>query len=197
MNTPRYRWISARTRLPWPTLIGTGVIVGLRSGAPPLRRARRQLLIGYGAAAVIPAGSAAGRRGLLRNIPLTVSPRPSPWTRALARDRPGRGEESGGATAPALTDNRGPVDVRPVPVARSGISESIGTEADAVDHRPGMESLYGSAPQRRRGSAQPCCGQPSTTDCQRSISEVSRAPAAACAESTLSTLGTRMDEPLH
>lgn len=34
------------------TLLGTGVIVGLLSGAPPLRRAMRQLLIGYGAAAV-------------------------------------------------------------------------------------------------------------------------------------------------
>jgi VIT1/CCC1 family predicted Fe2+/Mn2+ transporter len=33
-------------------LIGTGVIVGLLSGGPPLRRALRQLLIGYGAAAV-------------------------------------------------------------------------------------------------------------------------------------------------
>jgi VIT1/CCC1 family predicted Fe2+/Mn2+ transporter len=32
-------------------LIGTGVIVGLLSGGPPLRRALRQLLIGYGAAA--------------------------------------------------------------------------------------------------------------------------------------------------
>ena len=34
------------------TLLGTGVIVGLLSGAPPLRRAMRQLLIGYGAAAI-------------------------------------------------------------------------------------------------------------------------------------------------
>ena len=33
-------------------LIGTGVTVGLLSGGPPLRRALRQLLIGYGAAAV-------------------------------------------------------------------------------------------------------------------------------------------------
>jgi VIT1/CCC1 family predicted Fe2+/Mn2+ transporter len=33
-------------------LISTGVIVGLLSGGPPLRRALRQLLIGYGAAAV-------------------------------------------------------------------------------------------------------------------------------------------------
>ena len=33
-------------------LIGTGVIVGLLSGGPPIRRALRQLLIGYGAAAV-------------------------------------------------------------------------------------------------------------------------------------------------
>jgi VIT1/CCC1 family predicted Fe2+/Mn2+ transporter len=33
-------------------LIDTGVIVGLLSGGPPLRRALRQLLIGYGAAAV-------------------------------------------------------------------------------------------------------------------------------------------------
>ena len=33
-------------------LIGTGVIVGLLSGGPPLWRALRQLLIGYGAAAV-------------------------------------------------------------------------------------------------------------------------------------------------
>jgi VIT1/CCC1 family predicted Fe2+/Mn2+ transporter len=31
-------------------LLGTGVIVGLLSGGPPLRRAMRQLLIGYGAA---------------------------------------------------------------------------------------------------------------------------------------------------
>jgi vacuolar iron transporter family protein len=34
------------------TLLATGVIVGLLSGGPPLRRALRQLLIGYGAAAV-------------------------------------------------------------------------------------------------------------------------------------------------
>ncbi len=33
-------------------LFATGVVVGLLSGAPPLRRALRQLLIGYGAAAV-------------------------------------------------------------------------------------------------------------------------------------------------
>ena len=33
-------------------LVGTGVIVGLLSGGPPLRGALRQLLIGYGAAAV-------------------------------------------------------------------------------------------------------------------------------------------------
>ena len=33
-------------------LLGTGVVVGLLSGAPPLRRALRQLLIGYGAAAI-------------------------------------------------------------------------------------------------------------------------------------------------
>lgn len=33
-------------------LLSTGVIVGLLSGAPPMRRALRQLLIGYGAAAV-------------------------------------------------------------------------------------------------------------------------------------------------
>jgi VIT1/CCC1 family predicted Fe2+/Mn2+ transporter len=33
-------------------LIGTGVVVGLLSGGPPLRRGLRQLLIGYGAAAV-------------------------------------------------------------------------------------------------------------------------------------------------
>jgi VIT1/CCC1 family predicted Fe2+/Mn2+ transporter len=32
------------------TLLATGVIVGLLSGAPPLQRAMRQLLIGYGAA---------------------------------------------------------------------------------------------------------------------------------------------------
>lgn len=34
------------------SLLGTGAIVGLLSGAPPLRRALRQLLIGYAAAAV-------------------------------------------------------------------------------------------------------------------------------------------------
>ncbi|HEU0256881.1 MAG TPA: VIT1/CCC1 family protein [Microbacteriaceae bacterium] len=34
------------------TLLGTGAAVGLLSGAPPLRRALRQLAIGYGAAAV-------------------------------------------------------------------------------------------------------------------------------------------------
>jgi VIT1/CCC1 family predicted Fe2+/Mn2+ transporter len=33
-------------------LLGTGAVVGLLSGAPPLRRALRQLLIGFGAAAV-------------------------------------------------------------------------------------------------------------------------------------------------
>ncbi len=33
-------------------LLATGVVVGLLSGGPPLRRAMRQLLIGYGAAAV-------------------------------------------------------------------------------------------------------------------------------------------------
>ncbi|MCU1422493.1 MAG: putative integral rane protein [Microbacteriaceae bacterium] len=33
-------------------LLGTGAIVGVLSGGPPLRRALRQLLIGYGAAAV-------------------------------------------------------------------------------------------------------------------------------------------------
>jgi VIT1/CCC1 family predicted Fe2+/Mn2+ transporter len=32
-------------------LLSTGVVVGLLSGGPPLRRALRQLLIGYGAAA--------------------------------------------------------------------------------------------------------------------------------------------------
>jgi len=32
-------------------LLGTGAIVGLLSGASPLKRAIRQLLIGYGAAA--------------------------------------------------------------------------------------------------------------------------------------------------
>lgn len=34
------------------TLLGTGAVVGLLSGAPPLKRALRQLAIGYGAAAV-------------------------------------------------------------------------------------------------------------------------------------------------
>ncbi len=33
-------------------LLATGVIVGLLSGAPPMRRALRQLMIGYGAAAI-------------------------------------------------------------------------------------------------------------------------------------------------
>ena len=33
-------------------LMATGAMVGLLSGGPPLRRALRQLLIGYGAAAV-------------------------------------------------------------------------------------------------------------------------------------------------
>ena len=33
-------------------LLATGVVVGLLSGAPPLRRALRQLVIGYGAAAI-------------------------------------------------------------------------------------------------------------------------------------------------
>ncbi|HZN79167.1 MAG TPA: VIT1/CCC1 transporter family protein, partial [Mycobacterium sp.] len=33
-------------------LLATGVIVGLLSGGPPLRRGLRQLMIGYGAAAV-------------------------------------------------------------------------------------------------------------------------------------------------
>ena len=33
-------------------LLATGVIVGLLSGGPPLLRAVRQLLIGYGAAAI-------------------------------------------------------------------------------------------------------------------------------------------------
>jgi VIT1/CCC1 family predicted Fe2+/Mn2+ transporter len=33
-------------------LLATGIIVGLLSGGPPLRRALRQLLIGYGAATV-------------------------------------------------------------------------------------------------------------------------------------------------
>jgi VIT1/CCC1 family predicted Fe2+/Mn2+ transporter len=32
--------------------LATGVIVGLLSGAPPMRRALRQLMIGYGAAAI-------------------------------------------------------------------------------------------------------------------------------------------------
>ena len=34
------------------TLLATGVIVGLLSGGPPVRRALRQLLIGYGAATI-------------------------------------------------------------------------------------------------------------------------------------------------
>jgi VIT1/CCC1 family predicted Fe2+/Mn2+ transporter len=34
------------------TLLATGVVVGLLSGGPPLRRALRQLFIGYGAAAI-------------------------------------------------------------------------------------------------------------------------------------------------
>lgn len=34
------------------TLLGTGVIVGLLSGAPPMLRALRQLMIGYGAAGI-------------------------------------------------------------------------------------------------------------------------------------------------
>jgi VIT1/CCC1 family predicted Fe2+/Mn2+ transporter len=33
-------------------LLATGIIVGLLSGGPPVRRALRQLLIGYGAATV-------------------------------------------------------------------------------------------------------------------------------------------------
>ena len=33
-------------------LLSTGVIVGLLSGAPPMRRAMRQLLIGFGAAGI-------------------------------------------------------------------------------------------------------------------------------------------------
>ena len=33
------------------TLLGTGAVVGILSGASPLRRALRQLGIGYGAAA--------------------------------------------------------------------------------------------------------------------------------------------------
>ena len=33
-------------------LLTTGVVVGLLSGGPPMRRALRQLLIGYGAAAI-------------------------------------------------------------------------------------------------------------------------------------------------
>jgi VIT1/CCC1 family predicted Fe2+/Mn2+ transporter len=43
-------WVAAA--LVGVTLLVTGVVVGLLSGAPPLRRALRQLLIGYGAAAV-------------------------------------------------------------------------------------------------------------------------------------------------
>jgi VIT1/CCC1 family predicted Fe2+/Mn2+ transporter len=38
--------------LVWIALLATGATVGLLSGGPPLRRALRQLLIGYGAAAV-------------------------------------------------------------------------------------------------------------------------------------------------
>jgi VIT1/CCC1 family predicted Fe2+/Mn2+ transporter len=34
------------------TLLGTGAIVGLLSGASPIKRGLRQLAIGYGAAAV-------------------------------------------------------------------------------------------------------------------------------------------------
>ena len=33
-------------------LLATGVVVGLLSGGPPMRRALRQLMIGYGAATV-------------------------------------------------------------------------------------------------------------------------------------------------
>ena len=33
-------------------LLATGAIVGLLSGGPPVRRALRQLLIGYGAATI-------------------------------------------------------------------------------------------------------------------------------------------------
>jgi VIT1/CCC1 family predicted Fe2+/Mn2+ transporter len=44
--------IAVAAALVGATLLGTGVIVGLLSGGPPLRRALRQLLIGYGAATV-------------------------------------------------------------------------------------------------------------------------------------------------
>ena len=33
-------------------LLATGIVVGLLSGGPPVRRALRQLMIGYGAATV-------------------------------------------------------------------------------------------------------------------------------------------------
>ena len=33
-------------------LLGTGIVVGLLSGGPPVNRALRQLVIGYGAAAI-------------------------------------------------------------------------------------------------------------------------------------------------
>src|SRR3954452_25615430 len=44
--------ICAAAALVGAALLATGVIVGLLSGGPPLRRALRQLLIGYGAAAI-------------------------------------------------------------------------------------------------------------------------------------------------
>jgi VIT1/CCC1 family predicted Fe2+/Mn2+ transporter len=44
--------ICAAAALVGVALLTTGVIVGLLSGGPPLRRALRQLLIGYGAAAI-------------------------------------------------------------------------------------------------------------------------------------------------
>ncbi len=44
--------IAAAAVLVGVALLVTGVIVGLLSGAPPMRRALRQLLIGYGAAAI-------------------------------------------------------------------------------------------------------------------------------------------------
>jgi VIT1/CCC1 family predicted Fe2+/Mn2+ transporter len=44
--------ICAAAALVGVALLSTGVIVGLLSGGPPLRRALRQLLIGYGAAAI-------------------------------------------------------------------------------------------------------------------------------------------------
>jgi VIT1/CCC1 family predicted Fe2+/Mn2+ transporter len=44
--------ICAAAALVGVALLATGVIVGLLSGGPPLRRALRQLLIGYGAAAI-------------------------------------------------------------------------------------------------------------------------------------------------